>query len=45
MASPSSVPNRDHVIQLVAKHMYSDRILNNAHRGDLVDMMVLAALV
>ncbi len=29
---------------MVAEHMYSGRILNNAHRGELVEMMVLAAL-
>ncbi len=40
----SSVPNRSVIIQMVAEHMYSGRILNNAHRGELVEMMVLAAL-
>jgi len=29
---------------MVAKQMYSGPILNNAHRGEVVEMMVLAAL-
>ena len=37
-------PNRDDIISMVARHMYSAKILNNAHRGDIVEMMVLSAL-
>jgi hypothetical protein len=37
-------PSRNDVIALVAKHMYTDRILNNSHRGDVVEMIVLSAL-
>jgi hypothetical protein len=37
-------PGRDEIVQLVADHMYGGRILNNAHRGEVVEMMVLAAL-
>lgn len=37
-------PSRDEIISMVARQMYSSRIINNAHRGDLVEMMVLAAL-
>ena len=37
-------PSRDDVISMVAKNMYSPRILNNAHRGDVVEMIVLSAL-
>jgi hypothetical protein len=29
---------------MVATHMYGGRILNNAHRGEVVEMMTLAAL-
>ncbi len=29
---------------MVAEYMYSGRILNNAHRGEVVEMMTLAAL-
>jgi len=39
-----SMFGREEVIQMVAKQMYSECILNNAHRGDLVEMMVLSAL-
>lgn len=41
MATP---PTRDDVIAMVAENMYSDRILNNSHRGDVVEMIVLSAL-
>ena len=44
MTIERAVPDRDEIIALVAQHMYSGRVLNNAHRGDLVEMMVLAAL-
>jgi len=37
-------PTRDDVIQSVAVAMYSGSVLNNSHRGDVVEMMVLAAL-
>lgn len=43
-AMASTTPDRSEIIEMVAKQMYSGRILNNAHRGDLVEMMVLAAL-
>ena len=43
-AMASTTPDRSEMIQMVAKQMYSGRILNNAHRGDVVEMMVLAAL-
>lgn len=39
-----TVPDRTQIIDLTAKHMYSGRILNNAHRGDIVEVMVLSAL-
>jgi hypothetical protein len=41
---PVNVPHRSDIVQMVASHMYSGRILNNSHRGDLVEMMTLAAL-
>ena len=37
-------PTRDDIIQRVAQSMYAGRVLNNAHRGDVVEMIVLAAL-
>lgn len=37
-------PDRDEVISMVSRIMYSNKILNNAHRGDIVEMMVLSAL-
>jgi hypothetical protein len=37
-------PDRDEVIARVAKSIYGETILNNSHRGDVVEMMVLAAL-
>ena len=37
-------PTREEVIQNVADTLYSSSILNNSHRGDVVEMMVLAAL-
>jgi hypothetical protein len=40
----SSIPTRSDIIEMVAREMYSGRILNNSHRGDVVEMMVLAAL-
>lgn len=44
MGVSRTLPTRDDLIAMVAKTMYSARILNNAHRGDLVEMMVLSAL-
>lgn len=35
---------RADVIAMVAENMYSGKVINNAHRGDIVEMMVLAAL-
>lgn len=40
----TSTPDRTAIIGMVAEHMYGGRILNNAHRGDVVEMMALAAL-
>jgi len=37
-------PTRNTIVEMVARDMYGARILNNAHRGDIVEMMVLAAL-
>ena len=37
-------PTRKELIASVAKHMYSGKILNNSHRGDVVEMLVLSAL-
>ncbi len=37
-------PIRDRIIQMVAENMFTPGILNNSHRGDVVEMMVLAAL-
>jgi len=37
-------PSRDEIIRMVAEHYYSSNILNNSHRGDIVEMMVLSAL-
>lgn len=37
-------PSRDEIITMVVDNMYSDRILNNAHRGDVAEMIVLSAL-
>lgn len=39
-----TVPSRDEIIELVAKEMYSGPIINNVHRGHLVEIMVLTAL-
>lgn len=38
------VPSRDDIIQMVSREMYSGKILNNAHRGHVVEAMVLSAL-
>jgi hypothetical protein len=40
----ATIPNRSDVISMTAEKMYSDRILNNSHRGDVVEMIVLSAL-
>ncbi len=37
-------PNRDEIIAKVSETIYSETVLNNSHRGDVVEMMVLAAL-
>ena len=37
-------PARDEIIKNVADVFYRGHILNNSHRGDVVEMMVLAAL-
>ncbi len=37
-------PTRDDIIKSVANVFFSGSILNNSHRGDVVEMMVLAAL-
>lgn len=37
-------PNRDDIAEMVKSNIYSGRILNNAHRGDVIEMMVLSAL-
>jgi hypothetical protein len=37
-------PSRDEIIRMVAEQIYSNPVLNNAHRGDVVEMQVLAAL-
>ncbi len=42
--SKKRIPSREEVIQSVAKTMYSGGILNNTHRGDVVEVMILAAL-
>lgn len=35
---------RDQIVSLLVQSIYAKRIINNAHRGDLVEIMVLAAL-
>lgn len=42
--SDHSIPTRSKIIEMVAREIYSGRILNNSHRGDIVEMMVLSAL-
>lgn len=44
MTKRKGPPGRDDVIAMVAKYLYSGRVLNNAHRGDIVEMIVLSAL-
>ncbi len=45
MSTHSEVtPTRDEIIALVGQLMYSANILNNTHRGNVVEAMVLAAL-
>jgi hypothetical protein len=36
--------SRERIIHMVAENVFTPRILNNSHRGDVVEMMVLAAL-
>ena len=43
-AAAKTIPNRTDIVRMVAEQMYSERILNNVHRGEIVEMMVLAAL-
>ena len=38
------IPTRQDILQQMVDCMYSPPIINNAHRGDVVEMMVLAAL-
>lgn len=40
----SKVPTRTDIVEMAARVVYGGRILNNAHRGDVVEMMVLLAL-
>jgi len=42
--SKNTPPKRSDVISMIAENMYTDRIINNSHRGDVVEMMVLSAL-
>lgn len=44
MQDHATRPSRADLINMVAETMYGSQILNNAHRGDLVEMMVLSAL-
>lgn len=37
-------PSREDIVTLVGRLMYQQRILNNTHRGNVVEAMVLAAL-
>ena len=39
-----AIPHRDEMISMVSRYMYSSKILNNSHRGEIVEMMVLSAL-
>lgn len=38
------VPTRAEILEMVSRKIYGTNILNNSHRGDVVEMMVLAAL-
>ena len=38
------IPTRDDILQMMLTEIYPPGIINNAHRGDLVEMMVLRAL-
>ena len=40
----TTIPSRNDVVAMVAENMYSNRILNNSHRGNVVEMIVLSAL-
>lgn len=40
----NSVPTRAEIVDTVSRLVYGERILNNAHRGDIVEAMVLLAL-
>ena len=39
-----AIPTRQDILQRMVDYMYSPPIINNAHRGDVVKMMVLEAL-
>ena len=39
-----ATPQRDEMIPMVSRYMYSSKILNNSHRGEIVEMMVPSAL-
>ena len=39
-----AIPTRQDILQRMVDYMYSPPIIDNAHRGDVVEMMVLAAL-
>ena len=43
-APMNNYPTRDEILRLVLNHLYSGKTLNNSHRGDVVEMMVMAAL-
>tara|TARA_B100000686_G_scaffold341999_1_gene420340 strand:+ start:299 stop:868 length:570 start_codon:yes stop_codon:yes gene_type:complete len=44
MADPIVIPTRQEIVKRLADKFYGQGIINNAHRGDVVEMMVLAAL-
>ena len=39
-----AIPTRQDILQRMMDYIYSQPLINNAHRGDVVEMMVLAAL-
>lgn len=40
----TKIPDRAEIVAMIAREIYGGKILNNAHRGDAVEMMVLTAL-
>ena len=40
----TSIPTRNDIIRLFTENVIGTEVVNNSHRGDLVEMMVLAAL-